>query len=56
MFQKHTLSFEDTGLLNALVQDYLLKKKETEQLYTSFPDLDGYKKYWVIKKTLRYFK
>jgi bacillithiol biosynthesis cysteine-adding enzyme BshC len=44
MFQKQTLSFEDTGLLNALVQDYLLKKKDTEQLYSSFPDLDGYKK------------
>ena len=44
MFQKHTLSFEDTGLLNALVQDYLLKKKDTEQLYVSFPDIDGYKK------------
>ena len=44
MFQKQTLSFEDIGLLNTLVQDYLLKKKDTEQLYSSFPDLNGYKK------------
>ena len=44
MFQKQTLSFEDIGLLNTLVQDYLLKKKDTEQLHSSFPDLNGYKK------------
>ncbi len=44
MFQKQTLSFEDTKLLNPLVQDYLLKKKEINQLYSFYPDLDGYKK------------
>jgi bacillithiol biosynthesis cysteine-adding enzyme BshC len=44
MFQKQTLAFEDTKLLNTLVQDYLLKKKETEQLYSHYPDKDGYKK------------
>jgi bacillithiol synthase len=45
MFQKQTLAFEDTKLLNPLVQDYLLKKKETEQLYSCYPDKDGYKRF-----------
>ncbi len=44
MFQKQTLSFDETKHLNALVHDYLLKKKDTEPLYSAFPDLDGYKK------------
>lgn len=44
MFQKQILSFEDTKTLNSLVQDYLLKKKETEQLYSFYPDADGYTK------------
>jgi bacillithiol biosynthesis cysteine-adding enzyme BshC len=44
MFQKQTLAFEDTGLLNPLVQDYLLKKTETSPLYSFYPDLEGYKK------------
>lgn len=44
MFQKQTLAFEDIKLLNALVQDYLSKKKETEQLYSFYPNKDGYSK------------
>jgi len=50
MFQKQTLPLEDTRLFNALVQDYLLKKKDTERLYSSFADLDGYKKILVDQK------
>ena len=43
MFQKQILSFEDTKTLNPLVLDYLLKKKETDHLYTFYPDAEGYK-------------
>lgn len=44
MFQKQKLAFEDTKLLNTLVQDYLLRKQETEQLYGFYPNKDGYAK------------
>ena len=44
MFNKQIISFEDTNLFNKLVLDYLSKKKDTEQLYSFFPELDGYKK------------
>lgn len=44
MFQKQTLPFEETELLNTLLQDYLLRKKDTEALYSHYPNLEGYKK------------
>ncbi len=44
MFTKKIISYEDANQFNKLVSDYLSKKKDTEQLYSFFPDLEGYKK------------
>lgn len=43
MFKKETIPFSKTGVLNALVTDYLNKSDQLKPFYDFFPDKDGYK-------------
>lgn len=44
MFKKETISFSKSGVLNALVFDYLNKSEKLSSFYSYFPNEQGYKK------------
>ncbi|MFK5891319.1 MAG: bacillithiol biosynthesis cysteine-adding enzyme BshC [Flavobacteriaceae bacterium] len=44
-----TISFKDTGYFNAIMVDYLDKKKVSKSFYQNFPDLEGFKNQIILK-------